>query len=80
VSINHPTGTPIYRPAEVVTKVDYKVAPVDIYGLAMNALVIMTQSYPFSKENREMFNTVYKKSGNRERFFRKLFGPFRDVD
>jgi serine/threonine protein kinase len=42
------TGTPLYRPAEVESGVDYDVGPADIYGLATTILVMMIQIYhPF---------------------------------
>ena len=59
-TINHVTGTPSYRPKEVENGTNYKVAPADIYGLAITILVIMIQDVPFGKGmNRDTLNELY---------------------
>ena len=78
--INHCTGTPSYRPEEAEGDHQYKVAPADIYGLAITILVIMIQDLPFGKMDRSTLNRIYTCSGTRERFFRYLYSNFRDVD
>lgn len=40
--VNHPTGTPAYRPAEVGSGAWYSLAKADIYALAVTILVIIT--------------------------------------
>jgi hypothetical protein len=47
-SINHPTVSPTYKPAEVETGENYNVSPADIYALAITILVIMIQYNPFA--------------------------------
>jgi len=79
-SINHPTGTAMYRPEEIESGAPYQVAPADIYGLAMTILVIMIQDLPFGKVDRRTLNRIYTRSGARASFFRILYGSFRDVD
>ncbi len=61
--VNHSTGTPAYRPAEVGSGAWYKLEKADIFALAVTLLVIITQDLPFGKVKLDTFNRLYKREG-----------------
>ena len=79
-SIQHLTGTHHYRPAEISEDAPYKVAPTDIYALAITILVIMIQDLPFCKMTQQNLNRIYAQANSRRLFFRELFRSFRMTD
>ena len=79
-TIDHSTGTPMYRPTEIEEGGAYEVAPADIYCLAVTILVIMIQDLPFAKMNRDTLNFIYSRSDSCDRFFKRLYSSFRPFD
>ena len=61
--VNHSTGTPAYRPAEVGSGVRYKLEKADMFALAVTLLVIITQDLPFGKVKLHKFNRLYNREG-----------------